>query len=162
MLKGTPTDPATTLILSNDIYGRSLVTRQKGGSWAPASTWTNEFKWLWIGFNIRPSGAAAPVVGIIRESRWSQFGWGRSSSRTLGRDWGAALSLVQRDLHPQIQGLQLDLQMLHVVDIKLVHLLSQSSGSGVGLTPLLLLPVLLGHQATEKQDGSSPLLFLSG
>jgi hypothetical protein len=52
--------------------------------------------------------------------------------------------------------------MLHVVDIKRVHLLSQSSGSCIGLAPLLLLSVLLGHQATEKRNCSSPLPFLSG
>jgi hypothetical protein len=69
---------------------------------------------------------------------------------------------VRRDLHPQIQGLLLDLQTLHVVGIELVYLLSQPSGSGVGLAPLLLLPVSLGHQAREKRNRSSPLPFLSG
>jgi hypothetical protein len=52
---------------------------------------------------------------------------------------------VKGDLRPQIQGLPLDLQTLHVVGIELVHLLSQPSGSGVGFDPLLLLLVSLGH-----------------
>jgi hypothetical protein len=32
-------------------------------------TWTSEFKWLFTGFIIKPSGVSTPVVGIIRESR---------------------------------------------------------------------------------------------
>jgi hypothetical protein len=49
---------------------------------------------------------------------------------------------VQWDFRPQVQGLRLGLQTLHVLGITVLsHLLSQPSGPGVGLAPLLLLPM---------------------
>jgi hypothetical protein len=54
------------------------------------------------------------------------------------------------------------METIHVVDIELVHFLSQSAGPGVGLAPLLLLVMSLGHQATEEWNRRPPLPFFSG
>jgi hypothetical protein len=64
--------------------------------------------------------------------------------------------------HPQVQCFCFHLQTLDVGDLELVDLLLQSLNQSVGLAPLVVLVMSLGHQLSEEWNCRPPLLLLAG
>jgi hypothetical protein len=64
--------------------------------------------------------------------------------------------------YPQVQCFCFHLQKSDVGDIELVDLLLQSLNPRVGLAPLVLLVMSLGHQLSEEGNRRPPLPLLLG